>query len=139
MANLRGVIRTMYPPILADRGLSGALAALGARAPVPTEIDVSDLGDPPAAIQAAAYFVVAESLTNAVKHSGATGIRVRLWRTDDRLTAEVVDDGAGGADPAGGTGITGMRGRVAALDGRFEIRSPAGGPTVVTAVLPCGS
>jgi signal transduction histidine kinase len=90
------------------------------------------------AIEAAAYFVVAEALTNAVKHSGATRLSVRVEREEDRLAVEVSDNGRGGADPAG-SGLTGLRKRVEALDGELRIASPAGGPTLLRAEVPCGS
>jgi signal transduction histidine kinase len=139
MTELRDVIRTMYPPILADRGLAGALTALAAGAGVPTGVELGELGDVPAAVETAAYFVAAEALTNAAKHARATGATVRLVRTGGVLTVEVTDDGSGGADETRGTGITGIRRRAAALDGTAHILSPAGGPTVVRVEIPCGS
>ncbi|GAA2755950.1 sensor histidine kinase [Actinopolymorpha rutila] len=139
MQELRDVIRTMYPPILADRGLDGALAALGARCPVPTTMDVGDLGRVPAPVEAAAYFVVAESLTNVAKHSAATRADVRVARSADRLVVEVADDGLGGIDEALGTGVAGIRRRVDALDGVVRVDSPVGGPSSVLVELPCGS
>ncbi|MDA3647380.1 sensor domain-containing protein [Saccharopolyspora indica] len=138
MAGLRDVVRTLYPPILADRGLAGAVSALGARCAVTTEVAVGELGEVPAAVEAAAYFVVAESLTNVAKHSGAERATVVLTREAGELRVEVGDDGAGGATEEGGTGLTGIRQRVAALDGRTSVRSPAGGPTRIEVVLPCG-
>ncbi|GAA1976163.1 sensor histidine kinase [Kitasatospora viridis] len=139
MVELRAVIRTMYPPILADRGLAGALAALGSRSAVETTLDVGELGRVPAAVEAAAYYTVAEALTNAAKHSRATRTAVRVARDGDRLTAWVSDDGVGGADEALGTGIAGIRHRVRALDGTVHLHSPGGGPTTITVSLPCGS
>ncbi|MEU7899845.1 sensor domain-containing protein [Nonomuraea sp. NPDC049152] len=139
MTELRDVIRTMYPPILADRGLEGAIAAVAARAGVTTEVELGPLGRLPAAVEAAAYFIVAESLTNAAKHSGATRALVRLSRHDDRLLVEVTDDGIGGVDESRGTGIVGIRRRAAALDGTVLVQSPAGGPTAITVELPCAS
>ncbi|MFD5316457.1 histidine kinase [Streptomyces sp. NPDC127098] len=139
MTELRDVIRTIYPPILADRGLEGAIAAVAARSPVPVEVDCAELGELPPAVSAAAYFIVTESLTNAAKHSGADHARVRLTRSDDRLLVEVTDDGVGGVDEARGTGVVGIRRRAAALDGSVLVRSPAGGPTEITVELPCGS
>ncbi|MER6991088.1 sensor domain-containing protein [Saccharopolyspora hirsuta] len=138
MAGLRDVVRTLYPPILADRGLAGAVSALGARCPVPTEVSVGELGEVPAAVEAAAYFAVAESLTNVAKHSGAQRAAVSVRREGGELRIEVGDDGAGGAVESGGTGLTGIRQRVAALDGRTAVHSPAGGPTRIEVVLPCG-
>ncbi|MEU4226426.1 sensor histidine kinase [Nonomuraea sp. NPDC026600] len=165
MTELREVIRTMYPPILADRGLEGALAALTARAGVPAEVELQDLsaggasrrggtshgphggeearggelGKLPASVEAAAYFIVAETLTNAAKHSGATRVLVRLTRDGGRLLVEVTDDGIGGVNEALGTGVVGIRRRVAALDGTVLVSSPAGGPTAITVELPCAS
>ncbi|MFJ2862881.1 histidine kinase [Kitasatospora sp. NPDC087314] len=139
MAELRAVIRTIYPPILADRGLAGALAALGARSAIDTTLDIGNLGAIPAAVEAVAYFTIAEALTNAAKHGRATQINVRVARDDDRLSIEVTDDGVGGADETLGTGIAGIRRRVLALDGTTRIHSPGGGPTAITVSLACGS
>ncbi|SEH01585.1 Signal transduction histidine kinase [Nonomuraea solani] len=139
MTELRDVIRTMYPPILADRGLSGALAALTARAGVPAGIEVGELGRLPAAVEAAAYFIVAESLTNAAKHSAATQVRVRITRAQGGLLVEVEDNGIGGMDETRGTGVMGIRRRVAALDGTLNVSSPVGGPTALSVELPCES
>ncbi|MEV4315751.1 sensor domain-containing protein [Actinocrispum sp. NPDC049592] len=138
MGELRDVIRTMYPPILADRGLSGALTALGARCPVPVGVEVGELPRIPPAVEAAAYYVVAEALTNVAKHSKATRASVRVtW--DDAVVIMVADNGFGGVDEARGTGVLGMRRRVAALDGTLTVDSPAGGPTVISVEVPCGS
>ena len=139
MTELRDVIRTMYPPILADRGLSGAVTALAASAGAPTRVELGELGEIPAAVEAAAYFVAAEALTNVAKHARATSATVRLARVGGVLTVEITDDGIGGADATRGTGITGIRHRAAALDGAARISSPTGGPTTVTVELPCGS
>ncbi|ONI85267.1 hypothetical protein ALI144C_13215 [Actinosynnema sp. ALI-1.44] len=138
MGELRDVIRTMYPPILADRGLDGALAAIGARCPVPTVVETGVLGGVPAPVEAAAYFVVAEALTNVAKHSNATSASVRVVR-DECVRITVSDNGLGGVDETRGTGIIGMRRRVAALDGTVAVDSPAGGPTVISVELPCAS
>ncbi|MGW4469565.1 sensor histidine kinase [Nonomuraea sp. NPDC004354] len=139
MAELRQVIRTMYPPILADRGLAGALNAVAAQAGLPVEADLDDLGPVPAAVETAAYFIVSEAITNATKHSGATRATVRLARRDDTLHVEVADDGRGGVDERRGTGIAGIRKRVAAFDGAVGVDSPPGGPTTITVELPCAS
>ncbi|WP_307853136.1 histidine kinase [Kitasatospora sp. RG8] len=139
MAELRAVIRTIYPPILADRGLAGALAALGARSAIETSVDVGGLGTVPAAVEAVAYFTVAEALTNAAKHSRAARAGVRVARVGDRLSIEVGDDGVGGADESRGTGIAGIRHRVLALDGTVRVHSPVGGPTTIAVSLACGS
>ncbi|MFE4335274.1 histidine kinase [Streptomyces sp. NPDC056831] len=139
MVELRAVIRTIYPPILADRGLAGALAALGTLSAIDTTLDIGDLGTIPAAVEAVAYFTIAEALTNVAKHSQATRTTVRVAREGDRLSIEVTDDGVGGADETLGTGIAGIRHRVMALDGTVHIHSPSGGPTTITVRLACGS
>ncbi|MCC9311926.1 sensor histidine kinase [Kitasatospora sp. RB6PN24] len=139
MAELRSVLRTIYPPILADRGLAGALTALATRSAIDTTLDVGDLGTVPAAVEAVAYFTIAEALTNAAKHSQATRSTVRVARDGDRLSIEVADDGIGGADETLGTGIAGIRHRVMALDGTVHLHSPGGGPTAITVSVPCGS
>ncbi|MFJ8579486.1 histidine kinase [Micromonospora sp. NPDC093277] len=138
MTELREVIRTVYPPILADRGLHGALTAVTTRCGVPTQLDISDLERVPAAVEAVVYFAVAEALTNVTKHSQATAAGVQVSRTADRLSVVVTDNGTGGADDRRGTGIAGIRRRVLALDGIVDIDSPAGGPTAITVELPCG-
>ncbi|RMI35893.1 sensor histidine kinase [Streptomyces triticirhizae] len=137
MTELRSVIRTIYPPVLADHGLAGALSTLATRAGVPTRLDVGPLGEVPAAVEAVAYFAVTEALANVARHSGATRASVRVTRDGALLRAEISDDGAGGADAARGSGLDGMRRRAAALDGSMGISSPPGGPTVVTVELPC--
>jgi signal transduction histidine kinase len=137
MGEMRDVIRTMYPPILADRGLTGAISGLAARSIIPVNVHVSELGPLPAPVEAAAYFVVAESVTNAIKHSAATQILVRLDRSYDSLHLQVTDDGLGGAIAAHGTGLVGIQRRVAALDGATTIHSPIGGGTTITVELPC--
>ncbi|MFD9422714.1 MULTISPECIES: histidine kinase [unclassified Streptomyces] len=139
MVELRAVIRTIYPPILADRGLAGALAALGTRSAIDSTLDIGDLGTIPAAVEAVAYFTIAEALTNVAKHSQATRTTVRVAREGDRLSIEVTDDGVGGADETLGTGIAGIRHRVLALDGTVHVHSPSGGPTTITVRLACGS
>ncbi|GGQ17984.1 sensor histidine kinase [Streptosporangium pseudovulgare] len=138
MTELRQVIRSIYPPILADRGLSGAVTAIAARAGLPVETDLDGLAPVPAAVETAAYFIVAESITNATKHSGATQVSVRL-AVADTLRIEITDDGRGGIDESRGTGIAGIRLRTAALDGTVTVDSPAGGPTAITVELPCAS
>ncbi|WP_026116554.1 sensor histidine kinase [Nocardiopsis valliformis] len=148
MSELRDVIRGIYPPILADRGLPGALAALAGRTTLPVRLDVTDPGTLPVAVETAAYYAVTESVTNAVRHSGADSVTVRLSREGmtgaegkqgDLLALTVTDDGRGGVDETAGSGIQGLRRRVAALDGRVSVHSPEGGPTVIGVELPCGS
>ncbi|KAB2344101.1 sensor histidine kinase [Actinomadura rudentiformis] len=138
MVELRTVLQTIYPPILADRGLDGALTALAARSSVPVRIELADLGALPASVEAVAYYVIAEALTNVTKHAAATRASLRVERAGDVLSIEVTDDGKGGADEARGTGITGIRRRVAALDGAIRLDSPPGGPTSLAVQMPCG-
>ena len=144
LAELRDLVRGIHPAILADRGLDAALSALAGRSPVPVRVEVAgDLTPAGSAAQAAAYFVVAEALTNVAKHAGADAIWVRadLVRDDrpPRLRITVRDDGRGGAEPSRGSGLEGLRGRVAALDGTFEIDSPPGEGTRLTVEVPCAS
>lgn len=138
LEELRNVVRSIHPPVLEDLGLDGAIQALAARCPVPCVLTAEHLGRLPAAVEAAAYFAVAEALTNVAKHSGARHAWVSLNLDRDRLAVVVHDDGKGGADEKRGTGLDGIRGRVAALDGTAEVSSPEGGPTVLTVVLPLG-
>ncbi|WP_369143936.1 sensor histidine kinase [Streptomyces sp. R44] len=137
MTELRSVIRTIYPPVLADQGLVGALGTLGTRAGVPTRIGVGELGEVPAAVEAVAYYAVTEALANVARHSRATKAAVSVDRDGALLRAEITDDGTGGADASRGSGLDGIRRRAAALDGTMKISSPPGGPTVVTVELPC--
>ena len=125
--------------MLDDRGLDAALTGLAARSPIPVSLDVLVPQRLPRPVEAVAYFVVSEALTNVVKHSGATRAQVAARVTDGRLHLRIVDDGAGGADPTRGSGLTGLRQRVASVDGELTIESPPGGPTVLEAVIPCGS
>jgi len=139
LGELRELVRGIGPSILRDRGLEAAIASLatGRAQPVDYVIDVGD-PRPPATVEAAAYFVVAESIANAAKHSGARRMTVRVWRdAANRIVVECSDDGRGGADPAAGTGLTGLMQRVRALDGTLSVTSPAGGPTTVRAEIPC--
>ena len=138
LAELRDLARGIHPAVLADRGLDAAISALAARSPVPVGVEV-DTGRLPGPVESAAYFVVAEALTNAAKHARAAEIAVRISRHRDLLVVEVIDDGVGGADPAGGSGLRGLADRVAAVGGQLLVTSPPGGPTVVRAELPCGS
>ncbi|WP_406125697.1 histidine kinase [Streptomyces canus] len=140
LTELRQVVRGIHPPILTDRGLVGAVRALASSSGLAVGVEDGGLDGgtrAPAAVEAAAYFVVAESLTNVAKYSGADRAEVRLARTRRGLTVRVRDEGRGGADESAGSGLLGMRRRVAALDGAFEVTSPAGGPTVIDVELPC--
>ena len=138
LEELRDLARGIHPPVLTDRGLEAAIVALTDHNPLRVDASVDLDERPPEAVESAAYFVVAESLANATKYSGATRFDLRIRRYGDTLVVEAVDDGKGGADPSG-NGLTGLRHRVEALDGRFQVTSPAGGPTTVRAELPCGS
>jgi signal transduction histidine kinase len=138
LAELRDLARGIHPAVLADRGLDAAISALAARSPVPVGVDVAT-GRLPDPVESAAYFVVAEALTNAAKHARAAEIGVRITRHRDLLIVEVIDDGVGGADPDAGSGLRGLADRVAAVDGTLTVTSPPGGPTVIRAELPCGS
>ncbi|MGW0885312.1 sensor histidine kinase [Streptomyces sp. NPDC002671] len=137
MTELRSVIRTIYPPVLADQGLVGALSTLATRAGVPTRIDIGELGEVPAAVEAVAYFAVTEALANIARHSRATKAAVHVTRNGAMLSAEITDDGTGGADASRGSGLDGIGRRAAALDGTMKISSPPGGPTTITVELPC--
>jgi signal transduction histidine kinase len=140
LAELRALSRGIAPPVLADRGLDGALEELAARSAVPTGCLV-DLGDErlPSHVENAAYFLVAEALTNVAKHSGASMATVVADLDRGSLVVEVSDDGIGGAQVAKGHGLAGLEQRVRAVEGQLTISSPQGGPTSVQAVIPCGS
>jgi signal transduction histidine kinase len=145
LTELREFIRGLHPAVLNDRGLNAALSGLAARAPLPVALHV-DLARPASpSVEAVAYFIVSEALTNVVKHAQATRAEVTATRRGDLLSITVTDDGRGGAAAAaddGGTAGSGLRGlaqRAAAVDGTLAIDSPPGGPTVITAELPCES
>jgi signal transduction histidine kinase len=139
LAELRTVARGILPPVLADRGLAGALAGLAATCAVPCRVEVDVPGRCAASVEATAYFVIAEALTNISKHSRAEHAAVTVTRDGDRLRLRVHDDGRGGIDERDGSGIGGIRRRVEAHDGRLTLTSPPGGPTTVEVDLPCGS
>ncbi|GAA4190079.1 sensor histidine kinase [Microbispora amethystogenes] len=134
---LRALSRGIAPPILADRGLAPALAALAGRCTVPVELDVQTTERFPALIENTIYFVTAEALTNVAKHSRATSCMVGLTRIGDVLLLTIGDDGVGGAHVAKGHGLSGLADRLRAVDGELTVRSPAGGPTSITAEVPC--
>ena len=136
LADLRAVVRSIYPPVLAERGLAEAVSGLAAHSCVPCTVRTGALPPIPAAVQAAAYAVVAEGLTNTARHSGAHRVDVRLEVSDGQLLVEVADDGGGGAREAAGSGLSGIRRRVQALDGTVQVHSPAGGPTVLRVAVP---
>jgi signal transduction histidine kinase len=137
LAELRELIHGIHPRVLTDLGLGAAVAELADRCPVPVTVDL-DAPRLPSTVESTAYFVIAEAVANAVKHSGAAGIAVTGHTDDGHLTVEVRDDGVGGADPDQGTGLTGLADRVDAIGGTLTLDSPAGGPTVLTVNLPCG-
>jgi len=142
LAELRDLVRGIHPAVLTDRGLDAALSALAARSPVPVEVSVPNptlLGTASTSAQAAAYFVAAEALTNAAKHAHAQLVRVEAGVHDGVLKLVVQDDGVGGADAHPGSGLDGLRSRVAALDGTFHLDSPAGAGTRLTVEVPCAS
>jgi PAS domain S-box-containing protein len=136
LEELRELARGIHPAILTDHGLAAAVRALVARMPLPVEVELAEEQLPPQ-VEAALYYVVAESLANVVKYAGASSARVRLEVNDDGIVAaEVADDGVGGADPARGSGLRGLVDRVEALDGRLVLDSPAGGGTRVRVEVP---
>ncbi|UQW99714.1 sensor histidine kinase [Streptomyces sp. RerS4] len=139
---LNNLVRGLHPAVLEDRGLDAALSGIAARAPLPVELVVDLPVRPGPTVEAVAYFVVSEALANVAKHARARRCSVRVARVPgprgDLLRVDVTDDGIGGADPAGGTGLVGLRKRVGSVDGTIMINSPLGGPTVITVELPCG-
>jgi signal transduction histidine kinase len=137
IAELRDLARGIAPPVLADRGLVAAAEGLGRRAPMPVTVTAAVQRRPLPVVETAAYFVVAEALTNAAKHAGGAAAHVDLGERDTRLVIEVRDEGPGGADETG-NGLTGLRHRVEALDGTLAVTSPQGGGTIIHAELPCG-
>ena len=149
------LVRGIHPPVLADRGLAGGLQALALSSPLEVDVDIDLPGRPPAPVESAVYFAVAEALTNATKHAAAG--RIWIWvrhmdgrtvesgtdgrtvesGTDGILTALVGDDGVGGARLTPDGGLTGIERRLAAFDGGLALASPLGGPTIVTLTVPC--
>jgi signal transduction histidine kinase len=141
LEDLRAVVRGIHPPVLADRGLVGAIEALAVQLAVPVTITAELPDRVPAPVETAVYFAVAECLANVVKHSGAGRAWVTLRRREGLLCVEIGDDGRGGADlgadPARSSGLAGLVRRLAAFDGTMQIDSPGGGPTIVTLEVPC--
>ncbi|MFD7031051.1 sensor histidine kinase [Streptomyces sp. NPDC059917] len=134
---LNSLVRGLHPAVLEDRGLDAALSGIAARAPLPVELTVDLAERPGPTVEAVAYFVVSEALANVAKHARARRCQVVARRHGDLLRVTVTDDGVGGADPAGGTGLVGLRKRVGSVDGTIVINSPLGGPTAVIVELPC--
>jgi signal transduction histidine kinase len=139
MAEIRDLVRGLHPAVLDDRGLDAALSGVAARSAIPVRLTVGATGPLSASVETVAYFVVSEALANVVKHARAKQAAVDVARREDRLLIRVSDDGVGGADARRGTGLTGLAQRVASVDGRLRLTSPSGGPTVLTAELPCGT
>jgi len=137
LAELRALVRGIRPPVLADRGLADAIRALALGSPIPVETDIQLPERVPAPVESAAYFAAAEALANAVKHSGASTAHIRIAHWAGTLRIEVTDDGHGGADPVGGTGLLGVEGRLSTLDGILAVSSPPGGPTIIVIEVPC--
>ena len=137
LADLRDLVRGIYPPVLAERGLGDAVRALALDSPVNVATEIDLPGRLPAPVEAAVYFAVAEMLSNVAKHAGARQALVRLYHRDGMLRAEVTDDGRGGADPVLGTGLAGIERRLGAFDGILAVSSPVGGPTIVVIEVPC--
>jgi signal transduction histidine kinase len=139
MRELRDLVRGIHPSVLSDRGLDAALSGLAERASVLVEIH-TDLSERlPPAVETAAYYVVAETLTNVGRHSGATRAEVDVRRNGEDVLIAISDDGRGGARRKPGSGLEGLAQRVEALDGSLHVDSPDGGPTTITARLPCAS
>jgi signal transduction histidine kinase len=136
LEELRELARGLHPAILSDHGLRAAVEALAQRAPLPVDVDIDLEERLPKPVEAAAYYVVAEALTNVTKYARASVARVRVHRALGQALVEVADNGIGGADERGGSGLRGLVDRVEALGGRLSIASPAGAGTTVRAELP---
>jgi signal transduction histidine kinase len=137
LGDLRSVVRGIHPPVLADRGLAGAVQALAMDMAIPVMVTVEMAGRPPAPVESGVYFAIAECLANVGKHAEARRAWVTLTHQDSLLRAEIGDDGRGGARPEGGTGMLGVMRRLSAFDGTMAVSSPAGGPTIVVLEVPC--
>jgi signal transduction histidine kinase len=137
IAELRNLARGIHPAVLTDRGLDAALSALAARSTVPVRLDVQLRERPPASVEATAYFIVAEALTNAARYANATAAIVSVHQQGGKLHIEVADNGVGGAEQRPGGGLAGLADRASSVEGSLLVSSPTGGPTVVAADLPC--
>jgi signal transduction histidine kinase len=137
LEELRELARGIHPSVLSDRGLDAALEGLAHRTPLPVELEGTAGERLPDRVESAAYFVVAESLTNVAKYAKATHASVNVTRDDGRVLVEVSDDGIGGADPATGSGLRGLLDRVSALGGSFDVDSQPGRGTTIRAAIPC--
>ncbi len=138
LAEMRELVRGIHPAVLTDRGLDAAISAIAGRSPVPVEVDVRLRERLPEEVEGTAYFVVVEALTNIAKHSGATTARVGIVREGNWLRITVEDNGRGGATLKSGSGLCGLRDRIAALDGSFAFTSPEGKGTRISVEIPCG-
>ncbi|MFF4489722.1 sensor histidine kinase [Streptomyces sp. NPDC001544] len=136
LQELRDLARGIHPAVLTDRGLDAALSSVASRCTVPVQVEVELSERPAPAIEGIAYFTVSELLQNVSKHARASSATVDVWRSEDRLMLQVMDDGAGGADVSAGSGLAGLAERLDAVDGILVVDSPVGGPTRVTAELP---
>jgi PAS domain S-box-containing protein len=136
LEELRELARGLHPAILTDRGLRAAVEMLAARAPIRVEIEEIPAERLPGPVEAAAYYLIAEALTNATKYARASRVQARVAAGDEKVVVEVSDDGAGGADPAAGSGLRGLADRVEALGGSLAVVSPAGAGTVLRAEIP---
>ncbi|WP_113702090.1 sensor histidine kinase [Nonomuraea lactucae] len=137
LAELRELIRGVHPQVLTDRGLAAAVRDVAGRSPVPVEADIELDTRLPAPVEVTAYYVVCEALANVAKHSQTARAAVSARTTDGTLVLEIRDDGTGGADPGGGTGLLGLADRLAVVGGRMSLSSPAGGPTLIRVEIPC--
>jgi signal transduction histidine kinase len=137
LAELRAVVRGIHPPVLADRGVSGAVQALALDMAMPVTVEYDVAGRPPAPVESAVYFAVAECLANVGKHAGADHAWVDFTHADGVLTVVVGDDGRGGAEPEHGSGMRGVMRRLSAFDGTMSVSSPDRGPTLITLEVPC--
>jgi len=137
IADLRDLVRGIYPPVLADRGLAEAVRNLALDTVLDVDVEVDLPAEPPLPVAAAMYFAVAETLNNAVLHAEASAVQISVVHVGGRLRASVIDDGAGGADASRGTGLAGVERRLATFDGILAVSSPAGGPTIVAIEVPC--
>ncbi|MFI2074920.1 sensor histidine kinase [Streptomyces triculaminicus] len=137
LRDLRDLVHGIHPPVLADRGLGDAVRSLALDTFLDVHVEARLPGRLPAPVESAAYFAVSEALTNAAKHARAREVRITLTHEDGTLRAVVADDGRGGADVAGGTGLLGVRRRLDTFDGVLALHSPPGGPTTVTMEIPC--
>jgi signal transduction histidine kinase len=137
LGELRELVHGIHPQVLTNRGLAPAVAELAERCPVPVEVQIDLPHRPPEPVEAAAWFIIGEALTNVAKHSHATRAWVRCHQHDSSVILDVDDDGTGGADPANGTGLLGLTDRVWVLHGHITVDSPVGGPTLLRVELPC--